>query len=75
LTKQTARQVIVDFLATKEAGTTTSFSATTMTKAAEDMFTAKGLYCPVQVLERNGAVVLINRDIYNAANDKVKQDG
>jgi hypothetical protein len=72
MTKTTARQFITDFLESKEAGTTSSFTANTLNRAAESMFTAKGDYCPVQVLERNGAVVIINRDIYN--NGKTKNE-
>lgn len=69
ITKQTARQFIQEFLESKEAGMTTDFSAATMNKAAESLFTAQGLDSPVRVLELNGAVVIINRDIYNAANN------
>jgi len=62
----TAKQEIETFLASKEAGIKSEFKRNTLLKAAEDIFTANGLHCPVIVTERGGATYLINRDITNA---------
>jgi hypothetical protein len=58
----TAKEEIRVFLASNEVGVKTSFKRTTLLKAAEDMFTAQGLPCPVFVTERNGETYLINRN-------------
>lgn len=61
--KTTARQIITNFLSSNEAGIKVDLRRNTLTKAAEDMFTAQGLRCPVMAIERNGDTYLINRDL------------
>jgi hypothetical protein len=56
-----AKQEITDFLESKEAGIESSFSKISLQNAAEKMFTANGLQCPVAIIEREGSVFLLNR--------------
>lgn len=61
--KTTARQIITKFLESHQAGIEVNLKRNTLNKAAEDMFTAKGVRCPVLAIERNGSTYLINRDL------------
>jgi hypothetical protein len=65
--KITARDEIQNFLLTNEAGIISSFSAPALIKAAESLYTANGLQCPVKILNTNGSVLLINREVYLAS--------
>ncbi len=64
MTNTTAKEEITTFLQSKEAGMVSSFSAATIQKAAESMFTANGLNCPIDIRSLNGSTVVINRAIY-----------
>jgi hypothetical protein len=64
-TKMSAKETITNFLSSGEAGIKVEMSRNTLTKAAEDLFTAKGNWCPVMVIDRNGETYLINRDMVN----------
>lgn len=61
--EKTARDEIESFLASKEAGIKSTFSATKITYALSQMYTLQGKICPVRVLEKNGDVYLLNREI------------
>lgn len=59
----TAKQEILDFLVSKEAGIRSQFTRNTLMNAAEDLFISKGQNCPVAAIEKDGATYLINREI------------
>lgn len=59
----TAKQEINDFLASNEAGIRSQFTKATLQNAAETIFTANGLPCPVVVVEKEGQAFLLNREI------------
>lgn len=59
----TAKQEITDFLESKEAGIQSQFTKTTLQNAAEKMFTANGLHCPVAIVENDGVAYILNREI------------
>lgn len=62
-----AKEEIASFLASKEAGIRSQFKKSTLINAAQDMFTAKGLTCPIVVKEgREGEAYLLNRDILSS---------
>lgn len=61
--RTTARQLITNFLESHQPGIEVNLKRNTLNKAAEDMFTAKGVRCPVLAIERNGSTYLINRDL------------
>lgn len=60
-----AQTEITQFLNSGEAGTITELSKTALWRAAEFLFTARGLDCPVRIETINGVTVLINREIYD----------
>lgn len=60
-----AQAEITQFLNSGEAGMTTEYSKPQLWRAAESLFTAKGLDCPVRIETINGTTVIINRDIYD----------
>jgi hypothetical protein len=50
------------FLSSGELGVETKTSSDTLQRAAEKMFTAKGLSCPVVITRRQGRTYIIRRD-------------
>lgn len=66
---KTVYDVITEFLASKEAGLVVTQKKAALERAAQNMFTAKGLDCPVRVLESNGTTYLINRNIIKDASE------
>jgi hypothetical protein len=58
----TAKQEITDFLASKEAGIVSQYTKATLQNAAEKMFTANGLPCPVAIVESDGVAYILNRE-------------
>lgn len=58
----TAKQEIANFLQSKQPGVVSSFTKNTLVKAAENMFTANGLTCPVKIVEVKGKAYIISRD-------------
>lgn len=60
-----AKEEIQTFLASGDPGRTTELSVATLTRAAEDMFTSNGQYCPVKVVRFNSQTYLLNREIIN----------
>lgn len=60
-----AQTEITQFLNSGEAGMVTEYSKPQLWRAAESLFTARGLACPVRIETINGTTVLINRDVYD----------
>lgn len=50
------------FIESGEVGMETDLSSDTLQRAAEKMFTAKGLPCPVTIMKRSGKTYVIRRD-------------
>jgi hypothetical protein len=61
-----AQAEITQFLNSGEAGMVTDYSKPQLWRAAESLFTSRGLACPVRIETINGTTVLINRDIYDS---------
>jgi hypothetical protein len=53
---------IQQFLDSGELGIQTESSSDSLQRAAEKMFTAKGLDCPVQIIRNHGHTFIIRRD-------------
>lgn len=62
----TAKQEIMDFISSGEAGFKSEFSRLTLLNAAQSIFTANGLICPVQIVDVKGEAYIINREIAKA---------
>lgn len=58
----TAKEEIRDFLNSQEAGIKSQYAKGTLQNAAESMFTANGLTCPVAFIERDGSTYILNRE-------------
>jgi hypothetical protein len=50
------------FIESGEVGMETDTSSDTLQRAAEKMFTSKGLLCPVTIMKRSGKTYVIRRD-------------
>lgn len=57
-----AAEEIDEFLRSGELGKEASHNSDTLTRAAEKMFTAKGLVCPVAIVKRNRKTYIIRRE-------------
>ena|SRR5580765_5338448 len=60
----TPQDEIKYFMESKEAGMISTFTKPQLWRAAETLYTANGLDCPVRIENINGETVLINREIY-----------
>lgn len=65
--KMTPQQEIQEFINSKEAGMISAFTKPQLWRAAEALYTANGLNCPVRIEYINGETVLINREIYGTS--------
>lgn len=61
---QSPREEIQQFVASNAAGMISSYSKPQLWRAAETLFTANGVVCPVRIEQVNGVVLLINREVY-----------
>lgn len=60
-----AQAEIAEFLNSGQPGMITTFSKDQVWRAAESLFTAKGLDCPVEIKSTSQGTLLINRKLYN----------
>jgi len=60
-----AKEEIVAFLKSGEPGFTSDLSVTSLKKAAQDLFTANGLNCPVAFASVHGQTLMINREKFS----------
>lgn len=60
-----AKEEIVNFLKSGEPGQTTDIKLNTLKRAAQDLFTANGLDCPVSFMNVNGITLIVNREKLN----------
>lgn len=56
------------FIQSGEVGMETDISSDTLQRAAEKMFTSKGLACPVTIMKRSGKTYVIRRDAISRRN-------
>lgn len=63
-----AKEEIVEFLRSGEAGVVTELTEPALKRAAQSLFTEKGLDCPVQIVSNMNGTFLINRNIYKNGN-------
>lgn len=57
-----AKEEITDFLKSGEAGRTTDLKLTALKNAAQALFTANGLHCPVGFMTIKGQTIMVNRE-------------